>query len=310
MGQEIQKYKATDGQEITLTPQDVRKYIVTGGGNVPDKEVVSFMAKCAARGLNPYAGDAYLVCYGNKSNVIVSKDYFVRAANQQPNFDGMEAGVVVVNTQGQLVKREGSIVLKGEQLAGGWAKVYRKDVSHPTTAEVAFGEYNTGKSLWTSKPATMIRKVALVQALREAYPTAYAGIYDADEMPAEYSVDMKAEPAQKAPQKPKKTAKAKAQAPQAAQPDNSQAKNEMRKVFKNYRDGLGLDSGEAYRQVFEHLGITDNSQLTDELAWEAVKWMGAAILKNSALAQGQDLVVEDVPPEEVEFIENGIEFGE
>ena len=30
----------------------------------------------------------------------------------------------------------------------------------------------------------MIRKVALVQALREAYPGAYGGIYDSDEMPA------------------------------------------------------------------------------------------------------------------------------
>ena len=29
----------------------------------------------------------------------------------------------------------------------------------------------------------MIRKVALVQALREAYPGAYGGIYDRDEMP-------------------------------------------------------------------------------------------------------------------------------
>lgn len=300
MGQEIKKYKATDGQEITLTPQDVRKYIVTGGGDVPDKEVISFMAKCAARGLNPYAGDAYLVCYGNKSNVIVSKDYFVRAANQQPNFDGMEAGVVVVNTQGQLVKREGSIVLKGEQLAGGWAKVYRKDVSHPTTAEVAFGEYTTGKSLWTSKPATMIRKVALVQALREAYPTAYAGVYDADEMPAEYSVtDVQTAP-QTAPQE------ATAPTPQAAQPDNSAAKAEMRKVFANYRDSLGLDNQTAYTNVFGHLGITDNAQLTDDLAREATLWMGGEILNGAAIMPE----AAEAEPEEVEYVTDGIEFGE
>ena len=43
-------------------------------------------------------------------------------------------------------------------------------------------EYNTGASLWADKPATMIRKVALVQALREAYPEMYAGVYDSSEI--------------------------------------------------------------------------------------------------------------------------------
>ena len=36
----------------------------------------------------------------------------------------------------------------------------------------------------------MIRKVALVQALREAFPAKFGGVYDRDEMPAE----MPAEP--------------------------------------------------------------------------------------------------------------------
>ena len=43
-------------------------------------------------------------------------------------------------------------------------------------------EYNSHKSLWNSKPLTMIRKVALVQALREAYPDRFAGTYDQSEM--------------------------------------------------------------------------------------------------------------------------------
>ena len=34
---------------------------------------------------------------------------------------------------------------------------------------------------WSKKPATMIRKVALVQALREAFPKALGGMYTAEE---------------------------------------------------------------------------------------------------------------------------------
>ena len=43
-------------------------------------------------------------------------------------------------------------------------------------------EYSTGKSNWTSKPATMIRKTAIVHALREAFPDEFGGLYDAVEM--------------------------------------------------------------------------------------------------------------------------------
>jgi phage recombination protein Bet len=180
----IVQYTASDGSPVKLSREIVARYIVTGGQNVDDREVFGFMAKCQARKLNPLAGDAYMVAYQGKANVIVSKDYFVRTAAQHPSFDGMEAGVVVANNKtGQLTYRSGCIVGRNsETLVGGWAEVYDKRRSHPTRAEVSLSEYSTGKSLWASKPATMIRKVALVQALREAYPDAYAGIYDSTEM--------------------------------------------------------------------------------------------------------------------------------
>ena len=40
-------------------------------------------------------------------------------------------------------------------------------------------------SQWSKKPATMIRKVAAVQALGEAFPQSFAGMYVAEEMGAE-----------------------------------------------------------------------------------------------------------------------------
>lgn len=184
MSEGIVKYRASDGSEVKLSPAIVARYIMTGGTQVDDREVFSFMAKCQARHLNPLAGDAYMTVFGGKASVVVSKDYFVRTATQQPGFDGLKAGVVVVNRKGDMEYREGCIVGgQTERLVGGWAEVFDKSRSHPSRAEVSLAEYDTGRSLWKSKPATMIRKVALVQALREAYPGAYGGIYDSDEMP-------------------------------------------------------------------------------------------------------------------------------
>lgn len=184
-------YKASDGSDVRLSPGIVAKYVITGGLPVDEREVYGFMAKCQARHLNPLAGDAYMTTYRNKvtgkveASVIVSKDYFVRTATQQPGFDGFRAGVVVWDRRaGQFAYREGTIYSKAqEQLVGGWAEVYDKARSHPSRAEVSLEEYDQHRSLWKTKPATMIRKVALVQALREAYPGAYGGIYDRDEMP-------------------------------------------------------------------------------------------------------------------------------
>lgn len=185
----IVKYTASDGSEVKLSPGVIAKYIVTGGQQVDDREIYSFMAKCQARHLNPLAGDAYMTAYKNKAtgrteaSVIVSKDYFVRTATQQETFDGMKAGVVVIAEDGELAYREGSLVVPGEQLVGGWAEVYDTKRKQPSRSEVSLAEYDQKRSLWNSKPATMIRKVAMVQALREAYPGAYGGIYDSDEMP-------------------------------------------------------------------------------------------------------------------------------
>ena len=194
MADGIVRYKATDGQEVKLSPTIVERYILTGNGQADPRDVWSFMAKCQARGLNPLAGDAYMTVYQSKngpvSSVIVSKDYYFRTACSQPDYDGMESGVVVHDRKtGELTYRDGTIVgTESEVLVGGWAKVYSKARSHPSFCAVSLGEYSTGRSLWKTpdqggKPATMICKVAKVQAIREMWPGVFGGVYDRDEMP-------------------------------------------------------------------------------------------------------------------------------
>jgi hypothetical protein len=67
--------------------------------------------------------------------------------------------------------------------------VFRKDRSTPFRNEVTLTEYERRKkdgslmSSWRSMPATMIRKVPLVQSLREAFPDEFGGMYSPEEMP-------------------------------------------------------------------------------------------------------------------------------
>ena len=184
MAQEIVQYKDRDGQEIKLTPQDVASYCYSGDAMLTDRDVTNFMATCQALGANPYLGDVYLVKYRNSDNaqIMAGKNYYTRVAVSIETFDGMTAGIVCMTGSGELAYRVGSLSLPGDTCIGGWAEVRDKRWSVPARCEVAMSEYNGGRSLWRSKPLTMIRKVALVQALREAYPDRFAGTYDASEM--------------------------------------------------------------------------------------------------------------------------------
>lgn len=173
----------TDHGEVELSPETVRNYLVSGNGKVTDQEVTMFIRLCAAQGLNPWLREVYLIKYSDKepASTVVGKEAYTQRAHSYPDCGGWEAGLVLTNKNGDLIERAGTIVLPGETLIGGWARVHRNGCI-PTYESAMLSEYNTGYNLWKSKQATMIRKVALVKALREAFPEKLAGLYDAAEM--------------------------------------------------------------------------------------------------------------------------------
>lgn len=179
---------AADGQHLVVSFDEVRRFVCD---KATDAECKIFLETCKQYKLNPFTKEAYLIHYDNKnedtaSTIVLGKNCYMQMAERNPNFDGFEAGVIVLTADGQLLNREGSIVYDGEAggevLLGGWAKVYRKDRTRASYEEVKLSEYNTGKSLWAAKPSTMIRKVALVHALREAFPSTFGSLYDESEV--------------------------------------------------------------------------------------------------------------------------------
>lgn len=179
-----------NGATVELSPQIVRDYLVSGDKErVTMRELVMFINMCKFNGLNPWLREAYCVKYGNEpATIVTGKEAFEKRAENHGAHDGHKAGVVVVKEGSEEpIYRVGSMVLPGESLVGGWAEVWRKDQKESTRIEVGFEEYagrkkdGTLNRQWASKPATMIRKVALVQALREAFPKTFGGMYTADE---------------------------------------------------------------------------------------------------------------------------------
>jgi len=192
-GKMLVKYETEHG-EITLSPEIVKRYLVSGDADrVTDQEMMMFLALCKYQRLNPFLREAYLIKFGDSpATIVTGKETFTKRAAAKQICKGWEAGVIVQTKQG-IEQRPGAFVAPGEELIGGWARVHRQDWSIPLEVTVSLSEYQRYNSRgeimrnWREMPATMIRKVALVQALREAMPQEFQGMYSPEEMPVDTS---------------------------------------------------------------------------------------------------------------------------
>ena len=189
----ILKYQ-TDAGEVKLSASIIKKYLATGNGELSDQEIAMFINLCRYQKLNPFLREAYLIKFGSeKATIVVGKEVFTKRASKNPNCDGWTSGIAILNKDGELIYRHGQLILPQEMLVGGWCEVKRKDWSITQRNEVSLSEYmrttKEGKPMaqWAKMPATMIRKVSIVQALRDAFPEDLQGLYSPEEMPVDDS---------------------------------------------------------------------------------------------------------------------------
>ena len=168
------KYETSQG-EIKLSPAIIQKYLVHGDGKLTSQEIMMFLALCKYQRLNPFLREAYLIKYGNApATMVVGKEAFLKKARHAKDYAGHKAW-----TEGEIPKMVGI------------AEVYVAGFQVPIRVQVDYNEYvgkkkdGTINRMWSEKPKTMLRKVALVQALREAFPEELGGMYSEEEMPVD-----------------------------------------------------------------------------------------------------------------------------
>ena len=168
-----------------LTMDIIKKYICP---EATEQEIYMFLQLCRSQKLNPFLREAYLIKYkGTPATIVTGKETFTKRADSVPQYDGFKAGIIIFSND-KIVYREGSFHTSSEQVLGGWAEVYCKGKAVPFRNEVSIDEYEGKKvdgtltKMWTTKRATMIRKIALVQSLREAFPNAFGGLYSPEEI--------------------------------------------------------------------------------------------------------------------------------
>lgn len=169
------------GQDVKLSYQIVRDFLTKGNGQVSDQDLVQFISICKYNQLNPFLNEAYLVKFGQQpAQMIVSKEALMKRAEACENYEGFKAGIIVQRGE-EVLEIEGCFMLPSDKLVGGWAEVHRTDRKFPIVSKVTLEEYDKKQSTWNEKKSTMVRKVAIVQALRESFPTQLGAMYTAEE---------------------------------------------------------------------------------------------------------------------------------
>lgn len=154
---------------------------LTFANNATETEFRMMVELGRVTGLSPYLREIWLVKYGNApATIFIGRDGYRKSAQRQPAYDFHQPDAVYKNDSFKICKGEiehsYNFQDRGE-LVGAYCTVKRHDSSRPIYVYVDFKEYSSGKSLWATKPATMIKKVAEAQALRLAFQDVFAGTY-------------------------------------------------------------------------------------------------------------------------------------
>ena len=149
--------------------------------NLTSGEFQQFVEIAQGFGLNPFKREIYANKYGSQFSVIVGYETYIKRAERS----GLLAGWSVVTTGSVNYEK-----LKQSTLMAT-ITIHRKDFQFPFVHEVYFSEYygttkdGTLNKFWSSKPITMIKKVAMAQGFRLCFSDELGGMpYTAEELNA------------------------------------------------------------------------------------------------------------------------------
>jgi phage recombination protein Bet len=142
-----------------------------------ESEIQQFVQVALAGNLDPFKREIYIAVYGEGENrkvsILTGYQVYLKRAERTGNLDGWRAWL------------EGS----GAQMKA-LVEIFRKDWSHSFTHEVYWEEAVQKKKdgnptqFWAKQPRFQLRKVAMAQAFRLAFPDELGGLpYESAELP-------------------------------------------------------------------------------------------------------------------------------
>ncbi|UTW43140.1 phage recombination protein Bet [bacterium SCSIO 12844] len=162
-----QQLQVVNYKSPVVTEQQLKTYLSSMGSNLKPEHQTQFIELAKAFNLNPFKREIYGVSYKDNFNIIVGFEVYLKRAEASGQLEGWRAW-----TEGNKPDLKACVEIK------------RRDWSEPYYHEVYFEEYKQENKMWSTKPRTMLKKVAIAQGFRLAFPLELGGIpYMEDELP-------------------------------------------------------------------------------------------------------------------------------
>ena len=142
-----------------------------------DRQIEYFLQMAHLYNLNPFKREIYLLPFK-----VYEYDPDLKKKIDTGRYD--VSIVIGYETYLKRAERSGKLAgwrvwTEGDRTRGmlkGCIEIYRKDWVKPFYHEVDYSEYSNGKTFWSGKPKTMIKKVAIAQGFRLAFPEEVGGL--------------------------------------------------------------------------------------------------------------------------------------
>lgn len=150
---------------VTLNVADIKKYICP---TASDKELFMFLGIARSYGLNPLKREIHFVKYGQSpASIIVGYEVYLKRAEATGKLDGWKCWIE-----------------KDEIGEKAVIEIKRKDQDIPVRWEVYRKEFDRQQASWKTMPMFLLKKVAISQGFRLAFPGDLGGMpYTAEELP-------------------------------------------------------------------------------------------------------------------------------
>ncbi len=139
-----------------------------------DQELNFFAQVCAAKQMDPFSGEIYMIKRKGKPTIQTGIDGFRAQAERSGYYAGSDKPVFIFDDNGRPTQASVTVykMVMGARI--------------PFTAEIWWDEFYPGDGepgfMWRAKPKLMLGKCAEAQALRKAFPRQLAGMHIPEEM--------------------------------------------------------------------------------------------------------------------------------
>lgn len=150
------------GEKPIIDSKTIDEFLFTSGTKLDVRQKQLFLKMAQLNGLNPFKREIYAIPFGSGFNIVTGYQVYIARAEASGKLDGWD---VIANDQEAVIT------------------IHRKDMTHPIVWRVMRSDFDKGVGNWVKMPDFMIKKIAIGQGFRLAFPNELAAMpYTSDEI--------------------------------------------------------------------------------------------------------------------------------